>query len=212
MRKIVGGLLPAGILSLSFIAIAFGLIRRLPLASSSSVSRTKLSVVVGDVIPLGVLVDIVDPDLSGETCRVSEAQDIGEILRTEKKAVIFGVPGAFTPTCSAQHLPGFVSKAEILRSKGVSSIYCLSVNDRFVMRAWGEQTPGCVASGIKLIADGNGEFVQSLGLTKDATGSRMGVRSKRFAAVLEYGTVVALNIDEKGLNSTSADQILELLG
>lgn len=97
--------------------------------------------------------------------------------------------GAFTPTCSAQHLPGFIEQAAALKAKGVEDIFCLSVNDRFVMRAWAEATPGCVSSGIKMVADGNGDYTKALGLTRDASGSRMGLRSKRYAAVVENGKI-----------------------
>ncbi len=110
-----------------------------------------------------------------------------------------------------QHLPGFIAQADALRSKGVTDIFCLSVNDRFVMRAWAENTPGWAKSGIKMVADGNADYTSALGLTKDATGSRMGVRSKRYAAVLEFGTLKSLNVDEKGMVVSSAEAILAAL-
>ena len=146
----------------------------------------------------------------GPVCDMNEKVDIGNLLSSHKKCVLFAVPGAFTPTCSAQHLPGFIAKATELKSKGVEAIYCLSVNDRFVMRAWAEATDGCVDA-IKMVADGNADFTKALDLVKDATGSTMGIRSKRYAAIIENGKITALQADEKGLVNSSAEKILELL-
>ncbi|CAM9198857.1 unnamed protein product [Heterosigma akashiwo] len=164
----------------------------------------------GSDIPTGVIVDLVE-NTDAEPCSFNNAQDLGEVLRSHSKAVIFGVPGAFTPTCSAQHLPGFIEKADEIRAKGVDEIYCLSVNDRFVMKAWAEATPGCIEKGIKMIADGNAEYTSALGVVKDGTGSRMGLRAKRFAAIIEAGRISSMKVDEKGMVETSAEKILELL-
>lgn len=166
---------------------------------------------IGQSIPEGIQVDIIMPSAEGTACSMNEAQDLGSMLKSSKKAVLFAVPGAFTPTCSAQHLPGFVTQAVALKAKGVEDIYCLSVNDRFVMRSWAEATPGVVSSGIKMVADGNGELTTALGLNRDATGSRMGIRSKRYAAVIENGKVTILNVDEKGLVNSSAEVVLAYL-
>lgn len=126
-----------------------------------------------------------------------------------KKVVLFAVPGAFTPTCSAAHLPGYVALAEDLRAKGVDDIYCTSVNDVFVMHAWGQ------ASGspdVKMLADGNGKFAATLGLDMDAHGFNMGsIRSKRYAMIIEDGVVSHLAIDAKGLDQSSAEAILAKL-
>jgi len=126
-----------------------------------------------------------------------------------KKVVLFAVPGAFTPTCSAAHLPGYVALAEDLRAKGVDDIYCTSVNDVFVMHAWGQ------ASGspdVKMLADGNGKFAAALGLDMDAQGFNMGsIRSKRYAMIIEDGVVSHLAIDAKGLDQSSAEAILAKL-
>jgi peroxiredoxin len=138
--------------------------------------------------------------------------DIISAFGTHKLAVLFAVPGAFTPTCSTKHLPGFIDNAKKLTEKGVEAVYCMSVNDRFVMKAWGKATDGFMTSGIKLIADGNGDLAAALNLTKDVTGSRMGIRSQRFAMILEYGKVKAVFVDEKGLDKTSAESILAALG
>lgn len=104
-----------------------------------------------------------------------------------KKVVLFAVPGAFTPTCSLKHLPGFVDKADAIRAKGAEEIVCLSVNDAFVMGAWGQanNTPGKV----RMLADGNGDFTKALGLELDASGFGMGTRGQRFALIVDDGVV-----------------------
>ena len=125
------------------------------------------------------------------------------------KVVLFSVPGAFTPTCSAKHLPGFVQNAEALKQKGVDKIVCMSVNDAFVMKAWGEAQG---AGDIEMMADGNGEFAKALGLTMDASGFGMGVRSKRFSAIIENGVVKQLNVEAPGaFEVSSAEHMLEQL-
>ncbi|WP_299771692.1 peroxiredoxin [uncultured Pseudoteredinibacter sp.] len=130
-------------------------------------------------------------------------------LFKDKKVVLFAVPGAFTPTCSAAHLPGYVALAEDLKAKGVEDIYCTSVNDVFVMHAWGQ------ASGspdVKMLADGNGKFAAILGLDMDAQGFNMGsIRSKRYAMIVDNGVVSHLAIDAKGLDQSSAEAILAKL-
>lgn len=125
-----------------------------------------------------------------------------------KKVVLFAVPGAFTPTCSAAHLPGFVVNADNLKAKGVDSIVCTSVNDTFVMDAWGKAHN---AEQIVMLADGLGEFAGALGLTQDRTASQMGIRSQRYAMIVNDGVVEMLNIDEKGLETTSSEAILAAL-
>jgi alkyl hydroperoxide reductase subunit AhpC len=161
-------------------------------------------------IPLGAVGDFIVPEDSG-TCAFDESEDIGAVLKTVKKGVIFGVPGAFTPTCSEQHLPGFIKNIGLLREKGVEKVYCLSVNDRFVMRAWAASTSGCIESGIQLVADGNGDFATALGVSRNARPSKMGIRSKRFAAIIEDGVITHLAVDEKGMVNSSAEAVLALL-
>lgn len=131
-----------------------------------------------------------------------------ESLTEGKKVVIFAVPGAFTPGCSNTHLPGFVVKADEIKAKGVDSIICLSVNDAFVMSAWGKAQN---AEELLMIADGNGEFTDALGLALDATGHGMGTRSKRYAMIVEDGTITHLAVDEKGIDGSSAESILAQL-
>lgn len=124
------------------------------------------------------------------------------------KTALFAVPGAFTPTCSARHLPGFVDKADALKEKGFDRIACLSVNDAFVMQAWGEAHQ---ATGkIDMLADGNGALARALGLTMDGTGFGMGERAQRFSAVIEDGVVTALNIEAPGaFEVSSAEYMIE---
>jgi peroxiredoxin len=127
-----------------------------------------------------------------------------------KKAVLFGLPGAFTPTCSAKHLPGFVTHAEELKKKGVEVIACLSVNDAFVMDAWGKaQNAG---EKVLMLADGNGDFAKATGLTMDGTGYGMGLRTSRWAMVLDDGKVKTLNVEAPGaFEVSSAEAVMKVL-
>lgn len=124
-----------------------------------------------------------------------------------KKVVLFSVPGAFTPTCNAKHLPGFVDKAAAIRAKGVDAIICLAVNDVFVMDAWGKAAK--VGDSIIMAADGNGEFTRVLGLELNATGFGMGMRGQRFALIADNGVVKALNVEAPGeFKVSAADYVL----
>ena len=127
-----------------------------------------------------------------------------------KKAVLFGLPGAFTPTCSAKHLPGFVNHADDLKKKGVEVIACLSVNDAFVMDAWGKaQNAG---EKVLMLADGNADFAKATGLTMDGTGYGMGLRTSRWAMVLEDGKVKTLNVEAPGaFEVSSAEAVMKAL-
>lgn len=124
-----------------------------------------------------------------------------------KKIAVFAVPGAYTPTCSVKHLPGFLTKHDELSSKGVDEIVCTSVNDIFVMDAWGKSNN--VDGKIRLLADGNGGFAKALGLELDASGFGMGSRSQRYSMLVENGVVTQLNVDEGGsFEVSSADYLL----
>ena len=126
-----------------------------------------------------------------------------------KKVVLFSVPGAFTPTCSAKHLPGFVEHAGDISEKGVDTIACVAVNDVFVMNAWGKSAN---ASKIKMLADGNGEFARAVGLELDASGFGMGQRSQRFALVADDGVVKQLYVERPGeFKVSSAEHVLSSL-
>jgi peroxiredoxin len=126
------------------------------------------------------------------------------------KVVLFAVPGAFTPTCSDHHLPGFVLRADELRAKGVDTIACVAVNDAFVMGAWGQsQNTG---DSVLLLADGNGDFTAEMGLEMDGSGFGLGTRSQRYAAILDDGVVTELMVESApGLDVSSADSVLAKL-
>lgn len=125
-----------------------------------------------------------------------------------KKVALFAVPGAFTPGCSMTHLPGFVVNADKLKANGIDSIVCLSVNDAFVMDAWGKAQN---AEEIIMAADGSGEYTKALGLELDLSNFGMGVRSKRYAMIVDNGTVSYLGVDAKAIEASSADAVLEAL-
>lgn len=127
-----------------------------------------------------------------------------------KKVVVFALPGAFTPTCSAKHVPGFVQHAADIKGKGIDTIACVSVNDAFVMNAWGkDQNTG---DNVLMLADGNAEFTDKVGLTFDASGFGMGKRSQRYAMIVEDGVVKALNVEKPGaFEVSSAEAILKAL-
>jgi glutaredoxin/glutathione-dependent peroxiredoxin len=119
-----------------------------------------------------------------------------------KRVVLFSVPGAFTPTCNAKHLPGFIHQAEAMRAKGIDTIACMAVNDVFVMNAWGKSA----AAGdlVTMLADGNGEYARALGLELDATGFGMGKRGQRFAVVVDNGVATKVNVEAPGEFKVSA--------
>ena len=127
-----------------------------------------------------------------------------------KKVVLFSVPGAFTTTCDAKHLPGFVERAADIKKKGVATIACMAVNDAFVMKAWGK-AQNCDEK-VDMLADGNGEYTKLLGLELDATGYGMGKRGQRFALVVDNGVVKKVNVEAGGeFKVSSADYVLEQL-
>ncbi len=126
-----------------------------------------------------------------------------------RKVLLFAVPGAFTPGCSMTHLPGYVVNADKIKAAGVDTIACVSVNDAFVMGAWGEAQN---ASELLLLADGNGEFTAALGLELDASGFGLGTRSQRYAMIVEDGTISHLNVEpDPGISVSSAESMMELL-
>lgn len=160
-----------------------------------------MTISVGDKIP-DVKVQV--PGANGP-----EPASTAELLG-QGTVVLFGVPGAFTPTCSDHHLPGFVIRAEDLQAKGVDRIYCISVNDAFVMGAWGRDNE--VDGKVTMIADGSALFTKELGLDVDLTGGGLGVRSKRYAMVIKDGVVSHLAVEDTlGLEVSSADAVLKAL-
>ena len=126
------------------------------------------------------------------------------------KVALFGLPGAFTPTCSAKHLPGFVQNADAIRGKGVDKIVCLSVNDAFVMNAWGKDQN--VGEKVMMVADGNADFAKAVGLEMDGSGYGMGTRIRRFSMLVDNGTVKQLNVEKPGAFEVSnAETIMKQL-
>lgn len=126
-----------------------------------------------------------------------------------RKVALFAVPGAFTPTCSARHLPGYIEQAEALKAKGVDEIACTSVNDAFVMGAWSKAND---ATGITMLADGNGDFARGVGLTMDGSKFGMGERSQRYSMIVEDGVVTQLNVEEPGAFAvSSAEHLVDTL-
>ncbi len=133
-----------------------------------------------------------------------------DALFSGKKVVLFSVPGAFTPTCSAKHLPGYVDNAGALHEKGVDTIACLAVNDVFVMSAWGQSAN--VGDSVLMLADGNGTYTQALGLELDASGFGMGTRGKRFSLIIDDGVVTRVNLEPPGeFGISAAEAALEQL-
>jgi peroxiredoxin len=160
-----------------------------------------MAIKVGDKMPAGTLT-LVTAD---------GPQKIGaEDYFKGKKVVLFSLPGAFTPTCDAKHLPGFVQKAAELRAKGVDTIACISVNDAFVMKAWGKAQG--VEGKVDMLADGNADYTKAMGLEFDASGFGMGTRGQRFAVVVDNGVIKHLNVEGKGeFKVSSAEYVLEQL-
>jgi len=126
-----------------------------------------------------------------------------------KKVALFSVPGAFTPTCSAKHLPGYVEKAAELKAKGVDEIACTAVNDAFVMGAWNEAAG---SEDVTMLADGNGDFAKAVGLEMDGSGFGMGTRGQRFSMIVNHGTVEEMNVEAPGdFKVSAAEYMLEQL-
>ena len=151
------------------------------------------------------------PSVSVKVAKESGTEDTTiEALFAGKKVVLFALPGAFTPTCSAKHLPGFVERAAELRAKGVDLVACTSVNDAFVMSAWGKAQG--VGDKVAMVADGNGDFARAMGLTVDLTKGGMGERSQRYAAIIDHGVITDLQVEAPGkLEVSSVEAILAKL-
>lgn len=160
-----------------------------------------MAIGVGDKVPSGTLTKM-GPD-GPQPVSTDE-------LFGGKKVVLFAVPGAFTPTCSAKHLPGFVEKAAEIKAKGVDTIACLSVNDPFVMGAWGKDQN--VGDKVEMLADGSAKYTQELGTVLDLTERGLGVRSSRYSMIVDDGTVTQINLEEGGgFEVSDADTILSQL-
>ena len=160
-----------------------------------------MTIKVGDLIPDATLTLATEEDPRPITTKE---------LFGGRKVALFAVPGAFTPTCSAKHLPGFVEKAEDIKTKGVDAIACLSVNDAFVMKAWGDHQG--VGDKIMMVADGNGDFTRAAGLEMDGARFGMGQRSQRYSMIVDDGVVKELNVEAPGeFKVSSADYLMAQL-
>ena len=168
-----------------------------------------MTIKVGDKLPDGQLQEFIEVETNG--CSLGpNTFSVGELTKG-KKIVIFGLPGAFTPTCSAKHVPGYVQHHDRFKAKGVDEIWCLAVNDPFVMGAWGrDQKSG---SKVRMMADGSAEYTKKLGLELDLASRGMGIRCQRFSMLVDNGVVKALNVEAPGKFEVSdAETMLKHLG
>ncbi|SOY49832.1 peroxiredoxin [Cupriavidus taiwanensis] len=165
-------------------------------------------ITVGSRVPDATLYEFLETESNG--CALGpNAFKVADLVRG-RKIVVFGLPGAFTPTCSAKHVPGFVQHAEALRAAGVDEVWCVSVNDAFVMGAWGREQQ--VAGKVRMMADGSAEWTRALGLDQDLSARGLGVRAKRFAMVIEDGVVTRLDVEAPGeFRVSSAEAVLAAL-
>jgi peroxiredoxin len=153
-----------------------------------------MAIKVGDRLPDGTLAEYLETEAPG--CTVGPNSFKVSELAKGKRVAIFGLPGAFTPTCSAKHVPGYVAAADRLRDKRVDEIWCVSVNDAFVMGAWARDQK--TAGKVRMLADGSAVFTKALGLDMDLTARGMGVRSQRYSMLVEDGVVKALHVEQPG--------------
>ena len=168
-----------------------------------------MTINVGDTLPNGTLAEFIESATEG--CALGPNQFQVADLVKGKTIAIFGLPGAFTPTCSAQHVPGYVAHADAFKAKGVDEIWCISVNDAFVMGAWGREQK---ATGIvRMMADGNADFSKAMGLEADFSKHGMGTRSQRYSMLVVDGVVKQLNVEQGGgLKVSGADTLLGQIG
>jgi peroxiredoxin len=168
-----------------------------------------MTIKVGDRLPAGTLSEFIETETPGCTLGPNEFKT--EDLTRGKKIVLFGLPGAFTPTCSAKHVPSYVANCDKLKAKGVSDILCMSVNDAFVMGAWAKDQK--TAGKVRMMGDGSATYTKALGLEFDLTARGLGVRCQRFSALIEDGVVKTLNIEAPGKYEVSgAETMLAQLG
>jgi peroxiredoxin len=147
----------------------------------------------GDTLPDATLMESTE---FGEACPLSPKPVSVAAAAKGKRVVIFGLPGAYTPTCSAKHLPGYVANLDALKAHGVDEIWCVSVNDAYVMAAWGREQ-GAIGK-VRMLGDGSGELTAKLGLSVDLSKAGMGTRSRRFSLLAEDGVVKQVNVEESG--------------
>jgi len=168
-----------------------------------------MTIKAGDTLPEGKLTEATEFDTAAG-CPMNP-QDIDVIQATKgKKVVIFGVPGAYTPTCSAKHVPGFVTNHDKLKAKGVDEVWCVAVNDAFVMGAWGREQKA--AGKVRMLGDGSAEYTKKLGLELDLVARGLGVRMQRFAMIVDDGVVKDIAVEAPGkFEVSSAEAILAKL-
>jgi peroxiredoxin len=153
-----------------------------------------MAIKVGDRLPEGTLTELIEQETPG--CTIGPNNFLVAQLAKGKRVVIFGLPGAFTPTCSAKHVPSYVANHDKLKAKKVDEVWCVSVNDAFVMGAWGrDQKSG---GKVRMMADGSALFTKALGLDMDLTARGMGVRSQRYSMLVDDGVVRALHVEQPG--------------
>ena len=163
---------------------------------------------VGDRLPACNLQEFIE--VEGNGCSIGPNSFQVAAATAGKTVVIFGLPGAYTPTCSAKHVPGYVEKAQALHAAGVDEVWCVSVNDAFVMGAWGRELN--TAGKVRMMADGSADFAKATGLTLDLTSRGMGLRSQRYSMLVKDGLVMALNVEAPGKFEVSdADTMLAQL-
>ncbi len=165
-----------------------------------------MAINVGNKLPDGTLTEMIDQDTPG--CTIGPNNFNVADLAKGKRIVIFGLPGAFTPTCSAKHVPGYVANHDQLKAKKIDEIWCVAVNDAFVMGAWGKDQKA--GGKVRMMADGSAIFTKALGLDMDLTTRGMGVRSQRYSMLVEDGVVKKLNVEQPGKFEVSdADTMLK---
>ena len=168
-----------------------------------------MTIKVGDRLPAGSLSEFIEVETAG--CALGPNDFKVDDLTRGKKIVLFGLPGAFTPTCSAKHVPSYVANYDKLRAKGIDEILCMSVNDAFVMGAWAKDQK--VGSKVRMMGDGSAAYTKALGLEFDLTARNMGMRCQRFSALIDNGVVKVLNIEAAGKYEVSgAETLLQQLG
>ena len=168
-----------------------------------------MAIKVGDTLPAGTLSEFIE--VEGNGCTVGPNTFKVEDLSKGRKVVIFGLPGAFTPTCSAKHVPSYIANYDKLKAKGVADILCMSVNDAFVMGAWArDQKSG---GKVRMMGDGSADYTKALGLELDLVARGMGVRCQRFSMLIDNGVVKTLNIEAPGKFEVSdGDTMVKQLG
>ena len=168
-----------------------------------------MTIKVGDKLPSGTLSEYIE--VEGNGCSIGPNEFTVDALTKGKKVVIFGLPGAFTPTCSAKHVPSYVANIDRLKAKGVSDVICMAVNDAFVMGAWARDQK--TAGKVRMMGDGSAAYAKALGLELDLAAKGLGMRCQRFSMLVDNGVVKTLNVEAPGKYEVSdAETMLKQLG